>query len=380
MKEYLFPDPRKHRVFSPKRSVALLAITVALSFVLLFASADQIYAATSATAIATPTAIASSPLTVNLFLLGNAISIPVNTHDTLSAQVITSGPNETVTRVEFYSSTGGSAPTLIGTAQAVSVDGTYEVPWSPSTPVMYSLTAKAYDTLGNVATSNTIIANVVTPTPPPPLTVAVASPANGSVYSFPAQIPFSASIGGVVGSNNIMFVVEYTATLEPNGPSYDVGTMTQNTPSRTFTVTWIPPQAGIYSLVITANFIDEAGSQFGTSAPATVYINAAPCRVNYQLESQWSGGLNVNIVLTNTSSVPINGWTLAFTFPGDQRITAIWNGSASQTGKQVTIVNLGYDGSIPPGGTVSIGFNGTWVSNETSPRFFTLNGVNCSTM
>src|SRR5438552_12663027 len=86
---------------------------------------------------------------------------------------------------------------------------------------------------------------------------------------------------------------------------------------------------------------------------------------HYQLESQWSGGFNANVVLTNISSIPMNGWTLAFPFLEDQKITDLWNGSSTQTGEQVTIVNLG--------------FNGTWVSNDTSPTLFTLNGMICRT-
>lgn len=288
----------------------------------------------------------------------------------------------------FYATLStSSTPTLVDTSTGPTVT------WVPPQPGLYYLRVDVKS--GAQSGSSDTIAVLVNPAPsptpppsptsaptpmpsPPPLTVTITSPANGSVYTLPAKIPFSASIGGVIGSNNFMFVINFTATLLPNGPTYRVGTVTQND-SRTFSVTWVPPQAGTYSLVVTAYFIDEAGAQSGTSAPAIVQITAPSCTVSYQLESQWSGGFNTNVVLTNTSSAPINGWMLAFTFLGDQKITNLWNGSYTQTGEQVSIANVGYNSSIAPGGTVNFGFNGSWVSNNSSPTLFTLNGMACST-
>jgi hypothetical protein len=78
-------------------------------------------------------------------------------------------------------------------------------------------------------------------------------------------------------------------------------------------------------------------------------------------------------------SPAINGWTLAFTFPGDQKIIQLWNGSCSQTGEQVSITNLSYNAIISPGVTVNPGFNETWGSSDASPTLFTLNGTTCNT-
>ncbi|MFC7387956.1 GH12 family glycosyl hydrolase domain-containing protein [Sphaerisporangium rhizosphaerae] len=100
------------------------------------------------------------------------------------------------------------------------------------------------------------------------------------------------------------------------------------------------------------------------------------CRVTYT-KSEWAGGFTANITVGSASAV--NGWTLAFTFPGDQRVTNAWNATVSQSGSSVTARNVDHNGSIPANGTASFGFQGTWSSSDASPTSFTLNGTACTT-
>lgn len=59
------------------------------------------------------------------------------------------------------------------------------------------------------------------------------------------------------------------------------------------------------------------------------------------------------MTITNTGSSPINGWTLKFAFPGDQKLTNAWNATATQSGAAFTATNVSYDGTITPGGNTS---------------------------
>jgi hypothetical protein len=81
---------------------------------------------------------------------------------------------------------------------------------------------------------------------------------------------------------------------------------------------------------------------------------------------------------TDTGSTAISGWALAFTFPGDQHITNAWNGTVTQSGQNVTITNASYNGTIAPGGSTSLGFQGTWTTSDAAPTAFTLNGTTCT--
>jgi acetylxylan esterase len=115
-----------------------------------------------------------------------------------------------------------------------------------------------------------------------------------------------------------------------------------------------------------------------TSPPPTSPPPGGTCHVTYTKSSEWTGGFVANMSIGNTGSAPVSGWRLTFTFPGDQRITNAWNATVSQSGSSVTATNASYDGTISPGGSVSIGFQGTWTSNDPAPTSFSLNGTACS--
>ena len=85
-----------------------------------------------------------------------------------------------------------------------------------------------------------------------------------------------------------------------------------------------------------------------------------------------------NVTVGNTGTSPISGWKLAFTFPGDQKITNAWSATVSQSGESVTATNASYNAAISPGGSISFGFQGTWTSNDTAPSGFTVNGTACT--
>jgi hypothetical protein len=84
------------------------------------------------------------------------------------------------------------------------------------------------------------------------------------------------------------------------------------------------------------------------------------------------------MTIGNTSSAAINGWTLVFTFGSDQKVTAGWSGTWTQSGQTVTARDAGYNGTIAAGSSTSTGFNGTWTTSNPTPTAFTLNGTACT--
>jgi cellulose 1,4-beta-cellobiosidase len=112
-----------------------------------------------------------------------------------------------------------------------------------------------------------------------------------------------------------------------------------------------------------------------SSSPAR--SGAAACSVTYSVVNAWPGGIQGQAVITNTGRAAVNGRALAWTFPGNQKITQLWNGSYAQSGEAVRVTNASYDRLIPPGGTVTAGFTGTFTSSNTAPSAFTLNGRAC---
>ncbi|MBA2680304.1 MAG: cellulose binding domain-containing protein, partial [Ktedonobacteraceae bacterium] len=69
-----------------------------------------------------------------------------------------------------------------------------------------------------------------------------------------------------------------------------------------------------------------------TPTPTPTPIAGSSCKVNYAVQSQWAGGFTANVIVTNTGSTAINGWTLKFTFANGQQVTQGWNGTFAQQG------------------------------------------------
>jgi alpha-galactosidase len=101
------------------------------------------------------------------------------------------------------------------------------------------------------------------------------------------------------------------------------------------------------------------------------------CHVTYSTQSQWAGGFTANVTVASTGPAAINGWTLTFTFPGDQKVTSAWNATVSQSGENVTAASMSYNSVISPGGNAAFGFQGTWNASDATPASFKLNGTAC---
>jgi len=76
--------------------------------------------------------------------------------------------------------------------------------------------------------------------------------------------------------------------------------------------------------------------------------------------------------------VGITSWTLKWTFPNNQQIAGLWNGSYTQSGQAVTVNNLSYNGNIPAGGSYDgMGFTANYSGTNGVPASFSVNGVVC---
>ncbi|MFI6941971.1 cellulase family glycosylhydrolase [Streptomyces sp. NPDC050418] len=101
------------------------------------------------------------------------------------------------------------------------------------------------------------------------------------------------------------------------------------------------------------------------------------CTVTYRL-SDWGSSFNADITVRNTSAQTMDGWNLDFTFTGQQKINSVWNAKASQDNARVRITPESWTRSIPAGGSVSFGLNGSSSGTNTAPAAFALDGNRCA--
>jgi glucose/arabinose dehydrogenase len=116
---------------------------------------------------------------------------------------------------------------------------------------------------------------------------------------------------------------------------------------------------------------------FGSTEPPPPPPPTGACRVTYTPTS-WQNGFTTNVTIANTSTSAVNGWTLNWTFAGNQTITSAWNAEVTQNGTGVTARNVGHNPAIPPSGSQSFGFQGTYSGTNAAPGGFTLNGTACT--
>ncbi|MEU4300475.1 cellulose binding domain-containing protein [Kitasatospora aureofaciens] len=127
----------------------------------------------------------------------------------------------------------------------------------------------------------------------------------------------------------------------------------------------------------------QSGSPTVQTVPAygitvvQMHPTSAPCRVVYN-RNEWSGVMVGNVTVVNNGLGQVNGWSLGFTFPGDNTITNTWNASVSQSGRSVNAQNVSYDATVPQGGSVQWGFRAAWSSSDADPSAFWFNGASCA--
>jgi len=221
---------------------------------------------------------------------------------------------------------------------------------------------------------------------------------NGSVQPFGSEVASNVSIGGHsydiwYGTQSVWDTVTYEMTSGTTSVSgLDIGTLTQDMVSRGYTrSSWYlidveagfelwQGGAGLSTSSFAVNMAGGASPSPTPTSPASPSPSPAPspspsatstgpagCSAAYSVVSSWPGGFQGQVVVRNTGPAALAGWSLAWTFPGDQQITNLWNGSYTQTAATVAVTSASYDSSIPAGGTATVGFTASYTGSNSPP-------------
>jgi hypothetical protein len=123
---------------------------------------------------------------------------------------------------------------------------------------------------------------------------------------------------------------------------------------------------------------DSSGGGTTDPGPGPDPTPTGACKVTYKVTSQWSGGFQADVQLTNTGTGAWNGWSLNWTFPDGQKLTQAWNTEAAQSGSAVTAKNVGWNANVAAGSSVSFGFTANRSATNTNPAAFKLGDQTCT--
>ena len=108
---------------------------------------------------------------------------------------------------------------------------------------------------------------------------------------------------------------------------------------------------------------------------AEIQIDPGKYSINYSIRNDWGSGATIDVTITNNGSEPIQNWVLSWNFSGNQKVTELWRGEYSQSGKTVFVNSLDYDKVITPnGGKETFGFNISYSGSNQVPSSYVLKG------
>ncbi|WP_347405370.1 cellulose-binding domain-containing protein [Micromonospora sp. WMMD980] len=144
------------------------------------------------------------------------------------------------------------------------------------------------------------------------------------------------------------------------------------------------PESDVVQLTVRAGHTYRAARPGGTPSPtptATPTTSTSPtpttsspapsgARATYAVTGSWSGGFQGEVTVT-AGATAIRGWTVSWTFPNGQVINQIWGGSHTQSGANVTVRNVDYNGTLAAGASTTFGFIGTVTGANNPPTNLT---------
>ncbi|MHB9859680.1 endo-1,4-beta-xylanase [Streptomyces sp. YIM S03343] len=107
--------------------------------------------------------------------------------------------------------------------------------------------------------------------------------------------------------------------------------------------------------------ISEALGGTTTTPPPT-----GACSATYSVVNQWNTGFTGQVKIA-CSGASLSSWKATWTYGAGQQITQAWNATCTQSGAAVTCTNASYNGTVPDGGSVTFGFNGSWSGSNPLP-------------
>ncbi|WP_181562690.1 fibronectin type III domain-containing protein [Micromonospora noduli] len=232
----------------------------------------------------------------------------------------------------------------------------------------YTFSVWALDAAGNSSVSNPTLRLTMPPGDDQPPS-APGQPVAYDVAATVVRLRWAHSVENVALDRYEVFRVDAGGTLTRVREVY------QYPPVNSAQISGLVPNT-TYTFVVQAR--DEVGHLSPLSAPVTVTTLPPPpsCAVR-SVVRQWPDGFVAHLVVENTGTTAIDGWTMTWRFWASQQVQGIWGAKVVDrlNNSYLRVRNTGRNAVIPPGGTVSLGLVAT---GTQLPEEITLNGGLCT--
>nr|WP_189800637.1 glycoside hydrolase family 18 chitinase [Streptomyces tanashiensis] len=109
----------------------------------------------------------------------------------------------------------------------------------------------------------------------------------------------------------------------------------------------------------------------GLASPAEAATSAT---ATYTKTQDWGTGFGANWTIKNTGTTTISSWTVEWDYPSGTAVTSAWDATVTSSGTHWTAKNVGWNGTLAPGASVSFGYNG---AGSGAPTGCKINGAPC---
>jgi len=107
------------------------------------------------------------------------------------------------------------------------------------------------------------------------------------------------------------------------------------------------------------------------SAASPAVAATSSCSAAYSVQTDWGSGFTASLTVTNNGTAAITGWTVTYSYAGNQTLSNGWNGNWTQSGANVTVTNESYNGSLAAGASTSAGANFNYSGTNAAPTSVT---------
>ncbi|PVC73336.1 glycoside hydrolase family 18 chitinase [Streptomyces sp. CS081A] len=109
----------------------------------------------------------------------------------------------------------------------------------------------------------------------------------------------------------------------------------------------------------------------GLATPAEAATSAT---ATYTKTQDWGSGFGANWTIKNTGTTTLTSWTVEWDYPAGTSVTSAWDATVTNSANHWTAKNVGWNGTLAPGASISFGFNG---SGSGAPTGCKINGAPC---